>query len=279
MNDNQEATIGVVGFAQVMPGLRSFKDAGIANVTDTYHGQILTGNEELKIAVLKDLSPKELANEILAASLASVLKLPVPPAFIGITEPGDPAATRTKMMTGHGLMFASVNVHSPSIASLVIRKTERETLELLRPIVEILAKQPWIGELYGFDAWVANVDRHIGNVLFTAERGGWIIDHGRCFTGPEWIKADLVSDKKYTHRLSEWATPFLSSSQRKTFANEASNLSNRLRQVDVRQVGEKNSLINLIGEPDFDALILFLSERIAHVPRYASEALDESRIA
>lgn len=285
MNDNSEApdaesrSLGTVDFAQVMAGASSFKDAGIANVTDTYQGQILTRGGELKTAILKDLLPKELANEILTASLGLILGLPVPPAFIGVTEPGNPCATRSIMQDGRGLMFASVNVGSPSVASLVKRPTDQETLALLRPIVEHLAKQVWLGELYGFDAWVANVDRHIGNVLFAAGSGAWIIDHGRCFTGPAWTQADLVADRIYTHRLGEWVTRFLSPSDCKRLANEAAALPTRLRGVDVRQAGRKNGVVGLIGDPDFEALATFLTDRIPHVPRVAGDALNESRIA
>ncbi|MET3352651.1 UNVERIFIED_ORG: hypothetical protein ABID33_000534 [Xanthobacter viscosus] len=285
MNDVSEATVdfnspvGTVDFAQVMSGASSFKDAGIANITDTYQGQILTRGKELKTAILKDLAPRELANEILAASLASALGLPVPPAFIGVTEPGNPCATRAIMQDGRGLMFASVNVSSPSIASLVIRPTDEEILVLLRPIVELLTKESWLGELYGFDAWVANVDRHIGNVLFATGTGIWIIDHGRCFTGPTWTQVDLVAAGMYRHRLREWVTDLLPPAERKRLADEAANMPIQLREVDVREAGEKNSVINLIGAPDFEALISFLTQRIPHVPRAAGDALNEPVMA
>lgn len=285
MNDNLEATaddmssVGTVDFAQVMSGALSFKDTGIANVTDTYQGQILTREKGMKVAILKDLPPKELANEIFAASLASALGLPVPPAFIGITEPGNPCATRAIMEDGRGLMFASVNVGSPSVASLVKRPSDQETLVLLRPIIDLLAKQSWLGDLYGFDAWVANVDRHIGNVLFAAGTGVWIIDHGRCFTGSNWMTPDLVAAGTYRHRLREWVTVLLSPAERTRLANEAATLPTRLRKIDVRDAGRRNSVINLIGSSDFEALISFLADRIPHVPRAAGDALDEPRIA
>lgn len=286
MNDNSssatdqgETCDGLVDFAQVMAGASSFKDAGIANVTDTYQGQVLTRGGELKTAILKDLPPRELANEILTASLGLMLGLPIPPAFIGVTEPGNPCATRSIMQDGRGLMFASVNVGSPSVASLVKRPSDQETWALLRPIVAHLAKQTWIGDLYGFDAWVANVDRHIGNVLFGTGTSTWIIDHGRCFTGPAWTPADLVADRIYPHRLGDWATRLLTPSDCNRLANEAAALPNRLRGVDVRQAGRKNGVVDLVGDPDFEALVTFLNDRIPHVPRVAGDALNEARIA
>lgn len=285
MNDNSEPatddprTAPIVDFAQVMRGAVPFKDAGIANVTDTYRGQILTRDDELRTAVLKDLAPKELANEIFAVILAIKLGLPVPPAFIGITEPGNPCATRTILKDGRGLMFASVNVGSPSIGSLIIGPPDQDVLALLKPIVGILSKQPWLGDLYGFDAWVANVDRHIGNLLFASETGIWIIDHGRCFTGPNWTQSDLVANGRYPHRMRDWVTPFLSSADRKRLADEAASLPIRLHGIDVRGVDGRNNVIELIGASDFEALASFLIERVPHIPCAAAEALNESRIA
>jgi len=285
MNDNSQPTseesssAGSVDFAQVMAGASSFKDVGIANVTDTYRGQILTQKGDLKTAILKDLYPKELANEIFAASLASTLGLPVPPAFIGITEPGNPCSTRAKLIDGRGLMFASVDVGSPSVAYLVKMPTDQDTIALLRPIVDMLLKQTWLCELYGFDAWIANVDRHIGNVLFGASTGVWIIDHGRCFTGSGWTEADLVASGTYPHRLRDWVTRFLSPADRKRLADEAGAMPIRLRDIDVREAGQANSVHRLIASSDFEALITFLNDRIPHVPRAAGDALDQPRIA
>lgn len=285
MNENSEVaadnvrSTGFVDFAQVMFGASAFKDAGIMNVTDTYRGQILTRDDELKTAILKDLDFKELANEVLAASLASALGLPVPPAYIGVTEPGNPCASRAIIQDGRGLMFASVNVNSPSVASLVKRPDDNDTMMLLKPIVEELAKQPWLGELYGFDAWVANVDRNIGNLLFATGTGIWIIDHGRCFTGPAWTQADLVATGRYRNRLGEWVTPILPRAECKRLADEAAALAIRLRGFDAREADGGQIVINLIGPSDFEALSSFLSERVPHIPRAAAEALNESRIA
>lgn len=285
MNENSAAvkdgssSVGIIDFAQVMAGAIPFKDAGIANVTDTFRGQIMTRDSQLQTAILKDLEPKELANEVLAASLAQALGLPVPTAFVGITAADDHCSTRTRLPDGRGLMFASVDVGSPSVAQVVLVSTQHETIQKLRPIIDVLIKQTWLGSLYGFDAWVANIDRHVGNMLFAAGSGAWIIDHGRCFTGNAWTPSDLIPDKTYPNRLREWVTPFLSAADRTRLAGEASALSIRLSGVDVRAAGTRNNIIGLIGTLDFEALVAFLAERIPHIPRAAGEALNEPRLA
>jgi hypothetical protein len=270
---------GFVGLARVMAGATSFKDAGIANVNDTYRGQILTENGELKAAILKDLPPKELANEVLAASLAALIGLPVPSAFVGITAPNSPCASRSRLPDGAGLMFASTDIGFPSVAQYLLLRAEPLSLARLEPIVDVLIEQPWLGDLYAFDAWAANIDRHPGNVLFGVGAGAWIIDHGHCFTGPTWVPADLVPAGKFRHRLTEWVTPFLQADQRKRLAAEASALITRLQRIDVSDVGIQNRVDGLLDEVDFKALVEFLLERIPHVPRAAGDALGEPRLA
>lgn len=269
----------VVGLARVMAGVTSFKDSGIANVNDTYRGQILTEGDELKTAILKDLSPKELANEVLAAGLAALVGLPVPPPFIGITAPNSDCASRFRLPDGTGLMFASADVGSPSVAQLIVAPTDPQKWALLKPIVNVLTNQAWLGDLYGFDAWAANIDRHVGNVLFGAGTGAWIIDHGYCFTGPTWVPADLVPAGNFRHRLKEWVTPLLEPDQRKRLAAEASALVTRLQRIDVSDVGIQNRVNGLLDEVDFEALVVFLVERISYVPRAAGDALGEPRLA
>jgi hypothetical protein len=284
MHDNTEAVTeahvgrGVVGLARVMAGARSFKDSGISNVNDTYRGQILTERGELKTAILKDLFPGELANEVLAAGLAGILGLPVPSAFIAITAPNSACASRSRLPDGTGLMFASADVGSPSVAQLIVAPTTPEQLALLEPIVDVLIKQAWLGELYGFDAWAANIDRHVGNVLFGDGTGAWIIDHGRCFTGPAWVPTDLVPSGNFPHRLKEWVTPFLKADQRKRLAAQGGALVTRLRRIDVSDVGIQNRVNGLLGEVAFKALVVFLLERIPHVPRAVGDALNEPRL-
>ncbi len=262
-----------------MAGATSFKDSGIANVNDTYRGQILTEGDEVKTAILKDLSPKQLANEVLAAGLASLIGLPVPPAFIGITAPNSDCASQCRLPDGTGLMFASADVGSPSVAQLIKAvPTELQMLAHLEAIVAVLIKQAWLGDLYGFDAWAANIDRHPGNILFGAGTA-WIIDHGHCYTGPTWVPADLVPAGNFRHRLKEWVTPFLQVDQRKRLAAEAGALVTRLQRIDVRDVGIQNRVNGLLDDVDFQALVVFLLERIPHVPRAAGGALDEPRLA
>jgi hypothetical protein len=73
--------VATVGLARVLAGARSFKDQGIANLSDTYRGQILIGQSEVRQAIIKDIPVREIANEVLTAALALAISLPVPLPF------------------------------------------------------------------------------------------------------------------------------------------------------------------------------------------------------
>ncbi|WP_429809821.1 hypothetical protein [Ensifer sp. B1-9] len=48
-----------------------------------------------------------------------------------------------------------------------------------------------IASLYEFDEWMANVDRHHGNLLLAGSGDMWLIDHGNYITGHMWSKEKL----------------------------------------------------------------------------------------
>lgn len=53
----------------------------------------------------------------------------------------------------------------------------------------------WNGfpKLVAFDAWISNVDRHIGNLLYVGPGQLMPIDHSDVLTGPQWTIDNLVS--------------------------------------------------------------------------------------
>ena len=60
-------------------------------------------------------------------------------------------------------------------------------------VLQHLLKWPGFAACVAFDEWVANVDRHLNNLLLAA--GGQLvpIDHSDCFGGPETLDPDFVT--------------------------------------------------------------------------------------
>jgi hypothetical protein len=270
--------VPTVGFARILAGAKPFKDQGIANLSDTYRGQILVGPNDVRTAIIKDIPVREVANEVLTATLASAISLPVPPPFIALASPADLVTKHASKLGTSSILFASADVRSPSISQIIVAQSAQAQMAAMRMVAKCLIDCGWLGEFYGFDGWAANIDRHVGNVLVGSNQQPWLIDHGRSFTGSAWVPADLDPSRLYQHRLKEWLTPLLNDTEQKRFAATASALTTKLSDLDVRALGSENRLPTLLGEEDFNRLVTFLSDRIVFVPRIAADALNQGRV-
>jgi hypothetical protein len=151
-----------------------------------------------------------LANEFLAARIATELGLPVPPfAVIGVPEDivkySKQMVVRTKervVPCQAGLCFGSRLVHgqekfgawSPNLTSGHLPNSE------LRDVMNL---SDFIGMLV-FDKWTGNIDRR--QVIFS--RSGQyrpynvsMIDNGYCFGGPSWKIHDFPMAGLYSHDI------------------------------------------------------------------------------
>jgi hypothetical protein len=270
--------VATVQFARVLAGARSFKDKGIANLSDTYRGQIFIGNNEVRTAIIKDIPVREVANEVLAATLAIAISLPVPPPFIALASSSVLTTRYASKLGTSSLLFACADVSSPSVAQIVVAESEQTQMAAIKMVARSLVDCGLLGELYGFDGWSANIDRHVGNVLIGSNRQPWLIDHGRCFTGATWTAADFDPPKLYPHRLKEWLTPLLDDAEQKRFAAVAAAMVPRLSALDVHALGAQNRLPALLGQADFNQLVTFLKDRIGYVPRIAADALNQAKV-
>lgn len=262
------------GLATVLAGLTSFKDLGIPNIGDTYRGQILLASKEVRSAIIKDIPQRELANEILIAALASALSLPVPDSFLAIAAPEVLKSSKAPKLGTSSLLFASTDVSYPSVAQLVLQPINPI---ILPTIAETLLKTGNLASFYSFDSWSANIDRHVGNILLGSNKA-WLIDHGHCFTGATWKVSDLAAATLFRHRLKEWLTPLLTEADRKKLATEAAALALGYGQLDVGGIGEANHAKALFGDNDFQALVVFLKNRVAYTPSMTADALNQTTV-
>src|SRR5262249_19028252 len=157
---------------------------------------------------------------------------PVPRAYLAVAAPGTlPTSKAPKLRsTSSSLVFASTDVGTPSVAQIVLANGQVQP-EVLRRVADTLLQNEHLGWFYGFDAWLANVDRNIGNILLGSQV--YLIDHGRCCTGPVWTAADLVPSKMFRHRLKEWLTPLLQAKDLKVLGREAAGMTHQLAALNV----------------------------------------------
>lgn len=266
----QSAVGSGIGFARVLAGATSFKDSGITNINETYRGQIYTAEHETRFAIIKDIPVREIANEVMGAAIAFALGLPVPPAYLAFVPHGDLQIRQAPRIAGGHIVFASADVAAPSIASFLLR--DRFSSASIRKIVEILLQGDLAG-LYEFDTWSANVDRHPGNILLSGDGAFWLVDQGYCFSGPNWRPSDLIASAAFRNRLKEWVTPHLSKEEIDQLINAVGALCSKANSVDLRDVGQRGRIPDMIGYDDFEALVAFLAERLPEVRGLTAEAL------
>ncbi|OWK23965.1 hypothetical protein AJ87_26620 [Rhizobium yanglingense] len=174
-----------IGFARILEGYKPFKDPAEENVNSTFRGQIETDDQKIRFAIIKALHGKELANEIVATIIGAKLGLKVPECYIALAPDESSNFDNAVPIEGGRLLFCSCDVEAPSVAAVFSNGNMSVSSEAMRRIVDRLVKQD-IASLYEFDEWMANVDRHHGNLLLAGSGDMWLIDHGNCITGHMW---------------------------------------------------------------------------------------------
>ncbi|MFZ5793363.1 MAG: HipA family kinase [Sphingomonas sp.] len=260
--------VGAILTGTVMADVERFE---IDNVSLTYRGSVQVEGGDQLVAIIKDIPAKELANELLAAAIAGAAGLPVPTAILAFAPRDTGIGVGCPLNDGSGgLVFASANVGGTSVRQFY-KSSPSPGTEVL--IAERLASWVDAGKLYGFDSWIANTDRNAGNLLFGGAGGIWLIDHARGFTGPAWIAADFDASGEYANLLANWLTPLLDVEKRSEMAKDVGDASDGWGRVMLDRLAEAAHVAALLDAGDREAVLTFLADRAAHVPRLASRAL------
>ncbi|WP_264805785.1 HipA family kinase, partial [Acetobacter estunensis] len=228
-----------------------------------------------RAAILKDLDATQLFNELLSFLVAREIGLPVPDGFLAIVEKGS-IKTKYAPLTPDGfpVVFASADVKQPNLYSFITMGNGRIEDTLLKFMINSLKKWEFLGALYGFDTWTANIDRHCGNLLFDGEKNFWLIDHGHSFSGPDWPCHTLSANGCYENRLSEWMTPHLCDTDRNKQVADSDNFFGPISCDVFCHAVDKISSFGLLPENCVASLREFLKDRKRYVNHYV-EALRE----
>jgi hypothetical protein len=177
----------------------------------SWFGIIKPLNGEPAEAVIKELDRKQLANEIIGYSLALAAGLRIPKAFLAVSNkslgfPGAlsaPAALQSKTGIADGLLlFASTVSGSPLLSCYETMEWPTDDGDATgddipddgeASVKDILAGWDQLNQTIAFDAWLANYDRNMGNLLLGEDDEVWLIDHTHILDGPLW-SAETLSD-------------------------------------------------------------------------------------
>ncbi len=127
------------------------------------------GNVDTPEGVLQAfVKPSQNAERVLAEVIASMvgIKLGLP-----VARPIVVKVTDASLGIALGFHFGSVALPYPDLTQAVRMKGRQAELKM--------KKWPYVLNAACFDEWIANSDRHNGNIIFDGRGGYWLIDHDR----------------------------------------------------------------------------------------------------
>ena len=148
---------------------------------------------------LKSLPVEELLNEFFGAAIARKHGLATPNTYLVSCPCTDlPLLPGVPLGDGQKALFGSEDTNAVSLAVRAGKNAEKITA-----LLRALQSTGSYGAIVALDEWLANVDRHIGNLLATGEGKIILIDHGRLFGGPSIRNHELAPAESYRNRFIE----------------------------------------------------------------------------
>lgn len=190
-----------IQLATLCSGAKRFDEG---NATETWKGSIQTHFGQ-KVAFIKVLPNNQLISETACALLARALGLNVPPPYLVRVHKEQLRQSRKwgKDET-EKICFGSEEIDHLSLARILFPKRKGKSVPV-HPSVMIKIRQQVAAcegfqETAIFDEWIANGDRHEGNLLWDG-RKFYLIDHSHSLTGGKWKVTSLIPDVQMPNRL------------------------------------------------------------------------------
>lgn len=173
-----------IGLGHFLPGGVPLP-TGVKGVSETYRGLIEVDEERL-VAYVKLLHPWEVFNEALGSVLCQLAGLPTPKAYLVLVEREDYPQSPLLIASDapRALAFASQAMPMQTLG----RHIRLKTPNALRELVSRWKEWP---DVLVFDQWIANPDRHSGNLLVGGPGEIYLIDHGLSFYRRNWTPAQI----------------------------------------------------------------------------------------
>jgi hypothetical protein len=236
-------------------------------VNETYKGVIEVGQATLS-AYVKLLPDRQLVNELFASVLGRLAQLPVPRGFLVQVQRADYPTSALLQAQGVQTMPAFA-VETISYQSLM----RRVDLQSIPARMRLFREWPNWYAAASFDDWIANADRHPGNLLVGAKGEVWLIDHSHCFMGDKWVAPQLdpnaVTGNQLCAAMSAWLTP-----AEKALALQQCHASvQRFSSIDAQRAANLALLVNLLNATDLGALTSFVTTRAPTIATRLSASL------
>ena len=234
-------------------------------VNETYRGLIEVGSARLS-AYIKFLPSRQLVNELLASVLGRIAGLPIPRGFLVEVHRAD--YPNSPLMAAHGLTVMPAFAVEAIACQSALRR-----LDLQSPTAreQLLRAWPHWYSAAAFDDWIANADRHPGNLLVGAPGEAWLIDHSHAFTGDKWQAVNLRPDVVTQNQLGKAMEIWLKPPEKMLAMQTCHTVVQRFSTVDTVRATRLAHVVTQLSNLDLDALTNFVIERVHSVaPRIES---------
>jgi len=255
-------SVDPIGLARLIGTPSVFSDSG--NVNPTYRGQILAPGDIMKSAFIKDLRQQELGLELLIAAVGKLLGVPIPNSYLVVSNKALPTSNGPTISTGERLLFASEDAETPSLTRFANSTPEKQ-----KAVLEALLKLKPIDALFSFDTWIANIDRHAGNLLL-GPNGLWFIDHGHALGGSGFNWSTLDPAFGYPTKLTTDLAAIMNEDRKKAVSNQCQAFPSEAKNLACKNIIGVDLIKAVLGVADFDLASNFLEQRKAHVPKLGS---------
>jgi hypothetical protein len=243
--------------------------AGIKGINETYRGWIEIDGDRQQ-AYVKFLRPWEIFNELLGSVLCQLVSLPTPRPFLVVVDRDDypsPALFPDPQIQ-QALAFASQAMPAEALS----RRMSLTSLPALRALVEEWREWP---DVLLFDQWIANPDRHTGNVLMGAPGEFHLIDHGLCFYRQNWTPEEILASVSivYTRLWTDFLQGVVSLQKRLDATPRIHGASAMQMKVDLTAAISFTKIQQFIPPANLAALVQFLALRRSTAPHVVSSAI------
>lgn len=231
---------------------------------ETYRGVIETPSGKVQ-AYVKLLGVKALVNELVSMLLGRASCLPVPEGFLVTVSVDDYPDSSFLVTQGlkSTIAYGSISADAPSLARRYNVGNDDEEEEAFTALLA-----GWDGwqEAAVFDEWIANGDRHSGNLLIGAKSVIWLIDHSHAFKGPNWHFNDLQPSAYTQNQLAAHVERTMSPSQKYQFKKLINNQVLAYKGIKTDEVIDGSKASTFLSGDDVVALTKFINERVDKLP-------------
>jgi len=235
------------------PGAKELTPSQGKGVNRTLRGQVYLLDGTSVTAYVKLLQSKQFANELLAGSLARLVGLAAPANYVVKVLARDYPSLSWPPGVTEGYAFGSQACPGQPVA----RRFFGEGPGFLRWFVDSV--RGW-RQCVAFDVWVGNGDRHLQNLLLDGTTA-WLIDHGHCFTGPEWTATDLIPGKDCPSRLLDDLGAFVTVAHRQQVMTDTVEMKARCDVTDLSGALHDAGVERMLTAVEMDAVLLYLEGR------------------